>query len=140
MKATFTLAFLCLLLLISCQQNSSKTLPEIKKGMIKMAIYYPNAEGKTFDMEYYSKTHMPMASNLLGDALKAMIIDKGISGRTPDMRAPNIAIGYFYFDDMAAFRNAMGPNSEKLRADVPNFTNIQPVIQISEVQAVRLQE
>ena len=43
-------------------------------------------------------------------------------------------IGYFYFETMSSFQNAMGPNREKLRADVPNYTNIQPVIQISEVQ------
>jgi hypothetical protein len=30
----------------------------------------------------------------------------------------------------------VGPHREKLRADIPNYTNIQPVIQISEVQTV----
>jgi len=35
---------------------------------------------------------------------------------------------------MSSLQNAMGPNREKLRADIPNYTNIQPVIQISEVQ------
>ena len=30
-------------------------------------------------------------------------------------------------------KSVMGPNSEKLRADVPNYTNIQPVIQVGEV-------
>ena len=45
--------------------------------MIKVAILYPNGEGKTFDMDYYSNKHMPMAASLFGDSLKAMSIDKG---------------------------------------------------------------
>jgi len=34
---------------------------------------------------------------------------------------------------MEAMKAAMGPNGDQLRADVPNYTNIQPVIQVSEV-------
>jgi len=104
--------------------------------MIKVAILYPNGEGKTFDMDYYSNKHMPMAASLFGDSLKAMSIDKGLASGTPNAPVPYLAIGYFYFETMSSFRNTMGPNSAKLRADVPNYTNIQPVIQISEVQTV----
>ena len=46
---------------------------------------------------------------------------------------PYLAIGYFYFETMDAMKAAMGPNSEKLRADVPTYTNIQPVLQVSAV-------
>lgn len=102
--------------------------------MIKVTILYPNGEGKTFDMDYYSNKHMPMAASLFGDSLKAMSIDKGLASGTPDAPIPYLAIGYFYFETMSSFKNSMGPNSEKLRADVANYTNIQPVIQISEVQ------
>jgi uncharacterized protein (TIGR02118 family) len=109
---------------------------KIKKGMIKVSILYANSEGKTFDMEYYSTKHMPMAATLFGKSLKAMSIDKGLAGGAPGSAAPYLAVGYFFFEDMASFQAAMAPNSEKLRADVPNYTNIQPVIQVSEVQKV----
>jgi uncharacterized protein (TIGR02118 family) len=102
--------------------------------MIKVAIFYPNGEGKTFDMDYYSNKHMPMAASLFGESLKAMSIDKGLASGTPNAPVPYLAIGYFYFETMASCQSAMKPNSEKLRADVPNYTNIQPLIQISEVQ------
>lgn len=121
-------------ILFGCQNTKSIENPKIKKGMIKMAIFYPNGEGKTFDMDYYSKKHMPMASSLFGDALKAMSIDKGIAGRTPDMPATYVAIGYFYFEDMSTFQNSIKQHSEKLRVDVANYTNIKPLIQISEVK------
>jgi len=101
-----------------------------------MAIIYPNEAGKTFDMEYYSNTHMPMAAGLLGESLKAMAIDKGLGGGAPESQAPHVAVGYFYFDTMSDFQNAMGPNRAQIKADVPNYTNIQPVIQISEVVVV----
>ncbi len=135
MKTKISFLLVVLGLLFGCQQNkTTDDSPRIKKGMIKVAILYPNGEGKTFDMDYYSIKHMPMAASLFGDSLKAMEIDKGLAGGTPDAPVPYLAIGYFYFETMSSFQSAMGPNSEKLRADVPNYTNIQPVIQISEVQ------
>lgn len=134
MKIRIILILLTLGLLYSCQQNITSQNPEIKEGMIKVSILYPNGDGKTFDMDYYSQKHMPMAADLFGEDLKAMVIDKGLAGGAPDSAPTYKAVGYFYFDSMATFQSAMGTHSDKLRADVPNYTNIQPVIQVSEVQ------
>ena len=62
-----------------------------------------------------------------------MSIDKGLASGTPDVPVPYLAIGYFYFETMSSFKNSMGSHSATLRADVPNYTNIQPVIQVSDV-------
>jgi uncharacterized protein (TIGR02118 family) len=134
MKTKFYALHVVLGLLFGCQQNESAYSPKIRKGMIKVAIFYPNGEGKTFDMNYYSEKHMPMAVSLFGDSLKAMSIDKGLASGKPDETVPYLAIGYFYFETMSACQSAMGANSDKLRADVPNYTNIRPFIQISEIQ------
>lgn len=120
-------------LLFSFQQKTLTENTQIKKGMIKVTILYPNGDGKKFDMDYYSNKHMPMVASLLGDSLKLYEIDKGIAGRTPDEPIPYLAIGYFYFDKLSAYQNSFGPNAEKIRNDIPNYTNIQPVVQISEV-------
>ncbi|MGI9550516.1 MAG: EthD family reductase [Aurantibacter sp.] len=120
-------------LLTSWQQTTSTDTSKSKKGMIKVTILYPNGEGKTFDMDYYSNKHMPMVASSLGDSLKLLAIDKGIAGRTPDEPIPYLAIGYLYFDKLSAYQNSFGPNAEKIVSDIPNYTNIQPVIQISEV-------
>jgi uncharacterized protein (TIGR02118 family) len=130
------LAFLLLIFttLLSCQQPKADDTPKIKKGMIKMAILYPNGEGKTFDMDYYVNKHMTLAKTLMGDSVKIIAIDKGLAAGTPDAPVPYLAMGYFYFENMSAFKNAMGPARAQLVADVPNFTNIQPIVQISEVQ------
>ena len=103
------------------------------KGMVKITIMYPNGEGKTFDMDYYSSKHMPMLANLFGDALKRYEIDKGISGRTPEEPLPFLAIGYLFFESVSAYNAAFGPNAKKILGDIPNYTNIQPRVQISEV-------
>jgi len=134
MKLKLSLLLISFALVSGYAQDSSKANSKIKKGMIKFAIYYPNGEGKTFDMEYYSKKHMPMAAELLGESLVAMSIDKGIANGTPNEPVQYLAIGYFYFENMSSFQNSMGSASEKLKADVPNYTNIIPMIQISEVQ------
>ena len=119
--------------LFGFQQKTPTENTQIKKGMIKVTILYPNGDGKKFDMDYYSNKHMPMIASLLGDSLKLLAIDKGIAGRTAADPIPYLAIGYLYFDNLSAYQNSFKPNAEKIRNDIPNYTNIQPVVQISEI-------
>lgn len=116
----------------SCQNGASQMGLE-KKGLVKVTILYPNEAGKTFDMEYYATTHMPMVASALGDALKGYTIDKGVAAGAPDAIVPYLAIGYLYFDSIEAYQTAFGPHVDKIRGDIPNYTNIKPIIQISEV-------
>ncbi|MDC8003924.1 EthD family reductase [Aureisphaera galaxeae] len=133
MKVKIFLALLgTLVCFASCQDGASKT-SKIKEGMVKITIMYPNGDGKTFDMDYYASKHMPMLDSLFGDALKHLAIDKGVAGRTPDEPIPYLAIGYMYFDTLSEYENAFGPHAEQILGDIPNYTNIQPVVQISEV-------
>ncbi|MEO5890120.1 MAG: EthD family reductase [Ferruginibacter sp.] len=122
-----------MVLLFGFEKKTQKENTQTKKGMIKVTILYPNGDGKKFDMDYYSNKHMPMLAGLLGDSLKLFEIDKGIGGRTPNEPIPYLAIGYLYFDKLSAYQHSFGPNAEKIRNDIPNYTNIQPVVQVSEV-------
>jgi uncharacterized protein (TIGR02118 family) len=105
----------------------------MKKGMIKLSAFYPNGEGKTFDMDYYRDKHIPMVAALLGDACKAASVETGLAGLGEDKRPPYAACGHLYFDSMADLQNSFGANIEQIVEDVPNFTNIQPEVQIGEV-------
>lgn len=120
-------------LLSSYQYTHSTNTSEIEKGMIKVTLLYPNGEGNTFDMDYYSNKHMPMVAELLGKSLKSFAIDKGIAGRSPEEPVPYMAIGYLYFDKLSDYQSAFGPVAQKIIGDIPNYTNVQPVLQISEV-------
>lgn len=106
----------------------------MKKGTIKVSVLYPNEEGKSFDMDYYCTKHVAMVGELLGDAIIGATIEQGLGGAEPGSPASYIAMGNLYFESLESFQNSFGPNAEKIMADLPNYTNIQPVIQISEVK------
>ena len=100
--------------------------------MIKLSVFYPNQEGKTFDMDYYCNKHIPMVAELLGDAVKGASVEEGLGGGAPGTPAAFIAMGNLYFDSMESFQNSFGPNAAQIMADVPNYTNIEPVVQLSK--------
>jgi uncharacterized protein (TIGR02118 family) len=135
-KVNFLLLLFAFTGFVSCKTSQPKQSSAMEVGMFKVAILYPNGEDKTFDMDYYEKKHMPMVAGLLGKNLKFYEIDKGISGRTPNDKAPFVAIGYFYITDVAEYNKAIAQNRDAIISDFKNYTNIQPVIQISEVKQV----
>ena len=123
--------------LISCKTSQLKHSFTSEIGMFKVTILYPNGEDKTFDMDYYEKKHMPMVAGFLGKNLRFFEIDKGIAGRTPNDKVPFLAIGYFYINDIAEYNKAIAQNRDAVISDFKNYTNIQPVVQISEIKQVR---
>jgi uncharacterized protein (TIGR02118 family) len=93
--------------------------------MIRLSVFYPKGEGSTFDHDYYRDTHVPMALKAWG--LSGAEIDKGVDG-------PYVAGVHFKFESTEAVGAAMAaPGTAEVLADVPNFTNITPVLQTSEV-------
>jgi uncharacterized protein (TIGR02118 family) len=101
--------------------------------MIKVSVIYPNSDGKSFDMDYYCNKHVPMVLQLMGDACKGSAIEAGLSGIEPGSPAPYRAMGHLYFDSVAAFAESLGPHAAVISGDIPNYTDIQPLVQISEV-------
>ena len=94
--------------------------------MIRVSVTYPSAEGSTFDHDYYQGTHVPLCLSSW-PAAKSAQIDKGING-------PSVAAVHFTFDSMDDFQSSMGgPGTAAVMADVANYTNIAPVMQISEI-------
>lgn len=101
--------------------------------MIKVSVLYPNPENCKFDMSYYCNSHMPMVRDHLGDACKGIAVDAGIAGGAPNSRPPYVAVGHLYFESAEAFQAAFGPHAAAIMADIPNYTNVQPIIQINSV-------
>jgi uncharacterized protein (TIGR02118 family) len=102
--------------------------------MIKVSVLYPNGEGKTFDMEYYLGTHIPMVLQLLGDACKNGAAEQGIAGGTPGSAPTYTAMGHMYFETLEDFNGAFSSHANEIMGDIPNYTNIAPVFQVSEVK------
>src|SRR6476620_3163152 len=133
-KINFSSLIFAFIGLVSCKTSQLKHSPTQETGMFKVAILYPNGDDKTFDMDYYEKKHMPMVAGFLGKNLKFYEIDKGIAGRTQTDKTPFVAIGYFYITDVAEFNKAITQNRDAVVNDFKNYTNIQPVVQISEIK------
>jgi uncharacterized protein (TIGR02118 family) len=84
--------------------------------MIKLSVYYPVTEGASFDHEYYLERHVPLC--LITFNLAAAEIDRGVDG-------PYVAAVHFKFESMDDMNAVM--------ADIVNYTTIQPVMQISQI-------
>jgi uncharacterized protein (TIGR02118 family) len=102
--------------------------------MIKVSVMYPNGEGGTFDMSYYCEKHIPMVRQKLGAALKGVAVEQGLAGGEPGALPVYLAMGHLYFDSLEAFEAALSPHAPQIKADIPNYTNTKPVIQISDVK------
>jgi uncharacterized protein (TIGR02118 family) len=102
--------------------------------MIKVSVFYPTQNGSKFDMDYYCKSHIPMVQQKLGAACKGVAVEHGLSAAAPGSRPAFVAMGHLYFDTAEAFETAFGPHTQEIMADIPNYTDIQPTIQISEVK------
>lgn len=120
--------------LSACTSPQKTQSSMLQTGLFKVAILYPNGEGKTFDFDYYEKKHMPMVAGYLGTNLKFFEIDKGIAGRSATEPVPYLAIGYFFISDVAEYNKAIGQNIQAIIADFKNYTNVQPIVQISEIK------
>lgn len=101
--------------------------------MIKVSIHYPNKPGSRFDTDYYINTHMPMSIDRLGAALKSVSVEIGLSGPLPDQAPPYIALCHFVCESPKAFIDAFMPHAAELQGDMPNYTDIEPIIQVSEI-------
>ncbi len=101
--------------------------------MIEVTVAYPAGQGRTFDMDYYLKTHIPLFQKRMGAAMKTIRVSRGIGGSTPRTPAAFVAMVHATFDSAGVFASAFAPHSAELQEDAPNYTNIQPVVQISEV-------
>ena len=101
--------------------------------MIKVSVMYANTPGSRFDHAYYANKHMPMVKNKMGAACKSYTVDKGIAGGAPGAPATYIGMCHIFCDSVEAFEAGFGPHAQEIMADIPNYTDLKPVIQISEV-------
>ncbi|HTR71465.1 MAG TPA: EthD family reductase [Mycobacteriales bacterium] len=93
--------------------------------MIQLSVLYPAGDDATFDHDYYRDHHVPLAAKLWNPA--SYQVERGVDG-------PYAAALHLRFDSNEAMGDAMGgPGTAELQADVPNYTNITPVLQISEI-------
>jgi uncharacterized protein (TIGR02118 family) len=101
--------------------------------MIKVSVMYANKPGARFNHAYYRDKHMPLVKARMGDACTFYTVDKGLGGGAPGEPATYIAMCHIYCDSVEAFQSGFGPHAAKILADIPNYTDLTPIVQISEV-------
>ena len=107
--------------------------------MVKISILYPNEPDGRFDMDYYVDTHMPMSIELVSayPGFKGASVERGLGGEAPDSAPPYVAMCYFLFDSFKDFTAAFTPHAETLQENMARYTDIEAVIQVSEVALSR---
>ena len=102
--------------------------------MIKVSVLYPNGADSNFDMNYYLTKHIPMVKQKLGSACKSVAVEEGIAGGAQGAPATYLAMAHLAFDSVDAFQKAFAPHADAIMGDIPNYTNSQPIVQVSQVK------
>jgi uncharacterized protein (TIGR02118 family) len=104
--------------------------------MVRVTVLYPNETGKRFDHAYYAGKHLPMVTERLkGFGMLRYEVDKGLAGGAPGAPPPFVASCHLYFNAAADFAKGISVHGSEIMGDIPNYTDISPQIQISEIVA-----
>ncbi len=101
--------------------------------MIKVSVLYPNTPAAKFDHDYYRDKHMPLVKARMGKHCAYYTVDRGLAGGAPGSPATYVAMCHIFCESLEAFQAGFGPHAKEITDDIVNYTNLAPVIQISEV-------
>jgi uncharacterized protein (TIGR02118 family) len=104
--------------------------------MVRISILYPFREAARFDATYYVDTHMPLALHKLGAAVRGVDVDVADLSKTAPPPA-FFAMCHYLCDSIQTFQLAYGGVATVLQADVANYTDVEPIVQISDVKISR---
>lgn len=93
--------------------------------MATIVVAYPAGEGAKFDRAYYAEKHIPLAQQAWGDKglIGAEVLFPHGDGQ------PYAGMVTLKFESQAAIDQALASaGTAQVMADVPNFTNILPVM------------
>ncbi|KAB2580515.1 putative ethyl tert-butyl ether degradation protein [Lasiodiplodia theobromae] len=100
---------------------------------VTVTVLYPNVSDATFDLEYYLKTHMPLAHKNFGPhGMKGYKVARVVGTASGDP-APYSIQCTLEFDTVEQVKTAVSTSAGPVMADVPNFSNQQPIFLIGEI-------
>ncbi len=102
--------------------------------MFRVVMLYPQTSDSRFDMDYFLSKHIPRIREIFKDlGLRNIEVQQGIASAMPGQPAPFMCISSFLFDTLEGFQQGMAAQGGWIIGDVPNYTNVQPQIQISNL-------
>lgn len=101
--------------------------------MVSVTVLYPKTADSQFDMDYYVNKHIPLVKERLTPiGLIGVNLLQGLAGAAPDSPPAYVVIGNLNFGTIDELQNALGTHGPELIGDIPNFTNTEPIMQISQ--------
>lgn len=100
--------------------------------MIHVNVLYPWEQGQFFDWEYYQQSHLSLIQKSLGPSMLGIVVEKGVAGASPDAPPSYIAMAHLHFDSIEAFQAAFAAHADEILADIPKYSSVAPILQISE--------
>ena len=99
---------------------------------ITVTVMYPNTPGSNFDLDYYLTKHKELVGKTMGSSITSMKVIKGLGTPDPEASAPFQIMAIIEFESLEALHIAMTEHSAEVMGDIPNFTDIKPIVQFSE--------
>lgn len=101
--------------------------------MIRVTVSYPRGEQTRFDHDYYGTSHRRLLLDRLSEfGLERLEIDRCLSdgGGGPP---PIVAAAHLIFRTLDGYQKGIGQHGTEIRADVARYTDIRPLVTISEL-------
>jgi uncharacterized protein (TIGR02118 family) len=101
--------------------------------MISLTVLYPKTAESHFDMDYYLHTHTPLVRERLTPVgLTGVNLQAGMAGAAPDSPPVYAMICQLQFTTVDEMETALATHGPELIGDIPNFTNVEPLMQVSQ--------
>jgi uncharacterized protein (TIGR02118 family) len=100
--------------------------------MVIFSVLYPTTEGARFDAAYYASTHIPLVKEAFTPTgLRSIQVMYGLAA-ADGSPAPYVAMAHLTFESADALKASVeGGRAAEVFADIPKYTDISPVMQVS---------
>lgn len=100
--------------------------------MIELSVMYPEQKDKRFNLQYYMNDHLRLVQKTWAGLIQDAYVTRGVTGAANGAPPLYRVTAHIRFASMEDLGKALAQGAA-LFADIPNFTDIEPVVQASEV-------
>jgi uncharacterized protein (TIGR02118 family) len=101
--------------------------------MIRATFSYLSAPSARFDFDYYVGRHVPLARRLLEPV--RIEVDRCVSAEERGSAPRSVCVAHLYFATLEDYYGGLETHGDELGRDVPNYTNAELEILVSEILA-----
>ena len=99
--------------------------------MTRVTVIYPRKDDAKFDFDYYTSKHIPFVTKLLGKKIEVRWGISSVNGAPPAF----VCVATISIDSVEEFQTLFSQHGAQILADIPNYTNVEPIVQFDEILA-----